>query len=307
MRTPIFNRFRGMLSPDREDKPAQQRRKAGWYRQQFEKTNAAIVHRVMETFGEWLSNYDLLAQLRLLENYVTFNPAQYNELFDQELAKVIERTVDPTHRQVLEKMRGFDWMAYIGGSVRHAGYRDYREGQEKIHDLAVKLLTGKLFRGFDERTSGPMLLRFKSSVKNAILNLLEKERTRRHYLPTVSIHQQFEPGTVTPDDLPARSSPAHDEEVIEKFRELVHNRLGDLGLAILDLRLAGEETKSLVGSPAVGSPGRYVVKRQVQEIKKLAREFAVSMGDMGLLRRVEKAMEDQAATVRKRLNRPVAG
>ena len=35
-------------------------------------------------------------------------------------------------------------MSYIGASVRHAGYRDYRKGQERIHDVAVKLLTGTL-------------------------------------------------------------------------------------------------------------------------------------------------------------------
>src|SRR5208283_864158 len=100
----------------------------------------------------------------------------------------------------------------IAASVRHAGFHDYREVQERTHDLAVKLLTGKLFQGFDERTSGPMDLRFKRSVSNAIRNLAEKERNRKHYLPSVSIGQEFEPGGVTADDLPARSSPAHDDD-----------------------------------------------------------------------------------------------
>ena len=40
----------------------------------------------------------------------------------------------------------------------------------------MKLLTGKLFQGFDERISGPMDSRFKMSVGNAIRNMVEKER-----------------------------------------------------------------------------------------------------------------------------------
>ena len=71
--------------------------------------------------------------------------------------------------------------------------------------------------------------------------------------------------------------------MIEQFRDLVRDRLGDLALAILDLRLDGGETKSLVGSPAVGSPGKSVIKRLVQEIKKLGYEYAASLGDRHIL------------------------
>ena len=83
----------------------------------------------------------------------------------------------------LNVCRGFNWLAYIAGSVRHAGYRDQREVQERTHDVATKLLIGMLFRGFDERTSGPMDLRFKRSVSNAIRNMTELERNRRRLLP----------------------------------------------------------------------------------------------------------------------------
>ena len=255
----------------------------------------------MLNFYDWLSRLRLLDRLRLLENYVTFDPKAYNRLFDEELEKVIARVANPAHRQALERMRSFDWMAYLAASVRRAGYRDYREGQEKIHDIAVKLLTGKLFWGFDERTSGPMDLRFKRSVANAIRNAIEKDNNRRRLLPTVAIQQAFELGGIAADDLPGRSAPDQDEKVIEDFRQLVRDRLGDLGLAVFDLRIAGGETKSLVGSPTLGSPGKYVVKRLVQQIKRLAREYAISLRDATLLRRIEKAMADEAATIRKRL------
>ena len=57
----------------------------------------------MHTFWQWLS------QLRLRpldETYVTFDAPQYNQLFDQELEKVIGRVRDPTHREALEGMLG---------------------------------------------------------------------------------------------------------------------------------------------------------------------------------------------------------
>ena len=110
----------------------------------------------------------------------------------------------------------------------------------------MKLLTGKLFRGYDPRIHGPMELRFRRSVGNAIRNLVAKEKTRRRYLPSVPIAQEFVPGSVTPDDLPAKSAQDDDSKVIENFRELVRRRLGGLGLAVLDARLGGEEMKSLV-------------------------------------------------------------
>jgi hypothetical protein len=252
----------------------------------------------MHTFVEWLS---LLNWPTLSETYYGLDPTEYNRLFDQELERIVLRVSDPAHRQALERMRGINWTAYIAASVCRAGYRDQREIQERTHDIAAKLLTGTLFRGFDERTSGPMDLRFKASVGNAIRNMVEKERNRRRYVPTVHIGQEFRPGGITAGDLAAPSSPVHgDERVIQRFRDLVRHRLGDLAVAILDLRLAGGETKSLFGSPMVGGAGKSLIKRLVQQIKQLAYEFAVSLDDPVFLRRIERAMADEAATVQKR-------
>ncbi len=61
-----------------------------------------------------------------------------------------------------------------------------------MYDTVAKRLTGAFFRGLDQRTSGPMELRFKRSVASAIRNLVVKERTRRHYLPTIPIGQRIE-------------------------------------------------------------------------------------------------------------------
>jgi hypothetical protein len=245
-----------------------------------------------------------LAALRLLgETYYSFSAADYDKLFSDELEKLIRRVHDPAHRRIMERMRGFNWVSYIGASVRHAGFRDQREVRERIHEVVVKLLMGKLFTGFDERTSGPMDLRFKRSVANAIRNLVEKDKNRRRYLPTIPISHEFRPGTVTADELPARSWDSgddNDERIVNDFRELVRKRLGRLAVAVFDTRLAGGETKSLVGLPALGSPGTWTVKQIVREIKSLAREYAVMVGDSELLRRIEKAMAGEAETVEKR-------
>ncbi len=244
----------------------------------------------MQTFQEWSRLQSLLEAA-----WYSFDPQAYNTLFDSELEKVIARVKDT---QALERLKGFDWLSYIVGSVWHAGYRDQRERDEKTHEVVVKLLMGKLFRGYDPLRHGPMELRFRRSVGNSIRNIVEKERNRRRNIPSVPIAQEFTPGCATPDDLPAKSAHDDDSKVIENFRELVRRRLGDLAVAVLDVRLEGGETKSLVGCPSLGSPGRWVIKRLVAGIKQLAREFF--RGDPDLLRRVEKAMEAEGETVGRR-------
>lgn len=245
----------------------------------------------MQTFWHWLAN--------LQETFYSFNPQEYNRLFDEKLEKVIAKTRDPAHRQALERMRGFGWMGYIAASVRNSGCRDQREVQERAHDIVVKLITGGLFRDYDERRHGPMDRRFRNSVGNAIRNMVEKERNRRRFLPTVPIDQAAEPsGTTSGND--------GGEKVIRDFRRLVKRRLGELGAAVLNARLAGGETKSLVGSPALGSPGRWGIKRTVQEIKELAREYAAALGDPGFMRDIERAMGRAEETVAKRLTSTAA-
>jgi len=99
----------------------------------------------------------------------------------------------------------------------------------------------------------------------------------------------------TTEDILSRVVP-HEEGVIGSFRQLVLDRLGDLGVLVLDLRLAGGETRSLVDCPAVGSPGRREVERVLRRIKNLAQEHAGSVGgDWDLLRRIEVAMEEEEA------------
>jgi hypothetical protein len=78
----------------------------------------------------------------LIENYFSFDPQQYNQLFRDELQKVIQRTSDPHQGHTLEEMADFDFVGYISASIRRSGVQDQREIQEKTHDLVTKLLIG---------------------------------------------------------------------------------------------------------------------------------------------------------------------
>jgi hypothetical protein len=102
---------------------------------------------------------------------------------------------------------------------------------------------------------------------------------------------------LTVEDILDRSVP-HEDGVIGKFRQLVLHRLGNLAVLVLDVRLAGGFVMSLVGCKAIGSPGRREVERAVNGIRRLARKQAASADDWVLLLRIQRAMEEEAATFR---------
>jgi hypothetical protein len=231
-----------------------------------------------------------------------FDPLAYNRLFDDQLERLLPTLTNPAERNRLKQMLGFGWTGYIASALWNAGFREQGQREELLHDIVVKLLVspGGLFRNYDEARHGPLDLRFKRSVGNAVRNIVEKQRNRRRYLRPVSIGADFAPGIVRSDDLPARPEGDSDATLIEKFRELLHSRLGSLALGIFDARLDGEETKGLVGLPQLGSPGIYQVKQAVQQIKTLARAFAQAQGDPAFLRQVERLMKAETATIERR-------
>jgi hypothetical protein len=231
-----------------------------------------------------------------------FNPVAYDRLFDDQLEKLLPNLTDSTERSRLEKLLGFRWTNYIAASLRNAGFRDQGDVEEKTHDVVVKLLIspGGLFRNYDPQRHGPLDKRFKASVANAVRNVVELQKNRRKYLRPVPIHTDFVPGGVRADDLPDRPEGNYDATLIEKFRQLLKFRLGNLALAVLDARLDGQETKGLAGQPALGSPTTFAVKQTVQQIKNLARAFAQAQGDPAFLHDVERLMAAEAATVERR-------
>lgn len=243
----------------------------------------------MKTFCEYFSDLALLSRLR--ETYFSFDPAQYNQIFDDELGKL--SVSSPEHQEAISRMKDFNWVGYIARCVRNSGYVNQREVQERTHDIVVKMLVGGLFRDYDERQHGFFNLRFKRSVSNAIKNMIEKDRNQRRLIPIIPIER--------PDDLPASAGRDDDNALIDGFRRLVRDRLGELGAAVLDAKLQRREIKGLVGREDLGRPGRFVIKRVVGEIKALAKEYAQQLGHPALLRDIERAMNREAATVAKRL------
>lgn len=94
--------------------------------------------------------------------------------------------------------------------------------------------------------------------------------------------------------------------MINDFRQLVRQRIGELGVGVLDGFLQGIERKALVGNPDLGRPGKFVIKRVVQQLKALAREFAQRRGDPAFLRDVQRAMERESETISRRIRSTAA-
>jgi hypothetical protein len=100
----------------------------------------------MKTFWEWLSDAALIARLGLIEANYGLDPKSYVAMFNDELYKAIARASDAKQRRALEKMRDFDWFGYIRSLLGN----DEEEMQERGRDIAMRLLLGTLFTGFDE-------------------------------------------------------------------------------------------------------------------------------------------------------------
>ena len=249
----------------------------------------------MKAFTDYLvvRTDDLAYLLHLFEVSSEFPRGAYNALFNQQLETLVAQISDPPMKRLLEPALATDWTGYIAKSLRNAGFKDH-DIDPLVHEIIVRLLIqpGNLFRGWSGQ---PIEGRFKVAVRNAVLNLVEKTRARKRNIPSISIGQEFEPGGVMPDDIAARSTPG-DDEMIESFRRLVSDRLGRLALAMLDLRLEGGETKSLVGAEEFGRPSAYRIKQIVQAVKTLAREY----GGEDFQTMVEKAMEREAETAGRR-------
>ena len=246
----------------------------------------------MITFLDWLIAYDTTeALLRLLESAEYFDPQNYNPVFEGELAKLLDRIHDPELQKQIEAMRGFDFGNYIARSLVRAGFRN-DDVETYFHDLIVKLLLspGKVFRNYDPSRHGPLERRFRASVWNGIRNIVEKIQNRQKRVTHVD-------PSVMAERNPTREPYSG---VLDDFRKFVAEKLGSLAAAILDQRLEGRDTKDMVQSAEFGNPSVYSIKREVGEIKKLAHRFAMESGDPMFLRRVEKAMAGEAATIAKR-------
>ncbi|WP_166820075.1 hypothetical protein [Thalassoroseus pseudoceratinae] len=253
----------------------------------------------MHTFFEHVRIVRLAEQLYLLgENVYDLDFDAYDQLFATELKRLAMQVRHPATRAQLEDMaEKFKFSRYIATSVRRAGFSDEQEVNQITHDIASTLLLGKLFE-FDPAEI-PFAARFKTSVANAIRNVVAKQRNQRRLIPSVPISD--EPGIGIPSsELAGRNLAGADEGLIDDFGDLVHQRLGALGSAVLRAKLDGDEVKGLVGAVELDDPSSYRIKQVVIAIKQLAKEFARQRGDEDFEQRIERAMDAERRTVEKR-------
>ena len=249
----------------------------------------------MQSFWQWLS------QLYPLDpTWSSSSILRNDRLFDGELEKVIAES-DPACRRVLERMRGsrLDGGYRLDGQARQLPR--FRGGRGEDARNRGKLLHGTLFTGYDERQHGPDGPAIQVRRGERHPNIVQKEQTRKRLLPSVSIGQEFVPGDVPAEDLPAPVAPTTTMKVIHDFRKWRGNGWVISLFAVLDARLDREETQSADRqSVPLGSPGKHRIVTVVAGIKALAREFAASLDDSELLRRVERAMAGDGRRRRRR-------
>ena len=242
----------------------------------------------MKTIEQWLERLDTAARLQFLEVAEFFRPESYNSVFQKELEELLNRIPNSEAKQQAEELRNYDFSNYILHCLRAAGIRGDDAVQEHFHEIAIRLLIqpGKLFH-WNPETHGPLIRRFKAATWNAVRNIVEKNRNRRKWMLNADPVAMAE----------RHPSKETDSTVIDVFRRLIRQRLGELALQILDQRLSGGETKKLVG---IGTASAFYVKKTVAEIKELAQRFAAKIGDNNFADMVSKAMATEAETIEKR-------
>ena len=253
----------------------------------------------MNTFIEHLRQIRIARQLQTLsENFYDLNHDAYDQLFATELKRLSLQAKDPKAKGHLEDMANdFKFTAYVTSSVRQSGVQEEQERNQRTHDIISQLLLGKLF-DFDPDQI-PFIARFKTSVTNAIRNQNAKQTNRSRLLPSIPILN--EPGVgISAGEIAGGEGPPVDDGLIDEFRSLVNAHLGTLGTAVLDLRLDGGETKSLIGSAAYSQPTSYQIKQTVIAVKQLAREFAKQRGDEEFVGMIARAMGNERRTVERR-------
>lgn len=246
------------------------------------------VHRYgMDTsFNAFLFHRSPLVLVREVSDL--FDRDAYNDLFRREISKLLQQPLGEQDIRDLLALKDFDVVGYIDRAVRRAGFRD-PDLDPLVHDLFVRLfVSGKAITGWKPGT--PLIARVKLSIANGIKTLGKKSaklRRRSHDLP---------------EDLPEdkHDLPAGTDEQIERFRKYLHDTHGPFPLRVFDMRLHGEDVKTLL-SQGISS---YRVKSTVAAIKAAAKSFAMNDPSFALM--VDRAFAKEQATLAKRFRKASA-
>jgi hypothetical protein len=225
----------------------------------------------------------LLRRLPLQEVSEMFPRYVFNDLFRQECDKILaSENLNAEVREDLMKIKIIDLVGYTDSSLRRSGVGDW-ELDEAVSDILVRLLVspGPLFKKWDRK--GPLSARLKVGLKNSIITLAKRRQKQKRF-------QEL------PDTVPGR--PCRDDiGMINAFRESLQRQYGDAHLAVLDVRLAGNDIKGLIGSREI--PSSYRLKQIIKDIK----GFVVGWGDSCLERAVSQMQVKEQETLKKRFSR----
>lgn len=227
----------------------------------------------------------LLDRRPLTEVSELFPREAMNQLFHREIDRAVQHTHDPAIIDDLRQLRAMDFVGYIDSALRRSGIPD-EQRDEAVQRIVVRFLVtpGSLFRKWNGQT--PMSARLKKSITNTVITMGQraaKSRRRSRELPP---------------DLASREEASKDD-LIHAFRDWLRVRYGEPAVRVLDVRIANEDIKSLIGSE--GIPSSYALKRIVQGIKAAAMGWTRSDPELNFL--VQKMMGEEEKTLGRRFGR----
>lgn len=239
----------------------------------------------------WLQEQCLRDNQLLFEVTKDFPTKSINTMFYYGLRQAVERLANSNQQGAsnpyvsqLQELEDFNWVGYVSRSLRSAGVKEH-DIDSITSEVVVKLLhyPGKLFTGWNGQ--GPILARFKTSVRNAAINAGKSlHRQVRRRLQSFS-----DPGVeaVAPVNNP--------EDVIAKFKAWVQLRLGRTAAEVLDHISLGGEVKELVGQDGLTS---YRIKKIVRDLK--AELLVFGKDDPDMLQRVRQLLAQEEEVLNKR-------
>ena len=217
-----------------------------------------------------------LSTADLVEVSELFPKQKINDLFIKEIDQLIRQR--PNDPEDLRELRAMDLVSYIDAALRRSGFQDH-DRDELVNEIVTKLLMGRFFRGWH---GGSIVARFKASVRNHIATLAV--RTSRYRRRSGDL----------PVDVPARKQDIDD--LVHEFRAWLRLRYGVTAQQVFDHRLAGGDSKELIGIPGIETS--YKLKKIVQQIKEAAREYGSK--DPEFLSMVERAFAQESETMARR-------
>ena len=217
-----------------------------------------------------------LSTADLVEVSELFPKQKINDLFIKEIDQLIRQR--PNDPEDLRELRAMDLVSYIDAALRRSGFQDH-DRDELVNEIVTKLLMGRFFRGWH---GGSIVARFKASVRNHIATLAV--RTSRYRRRSGDL----------PVDVPARKQDIDD--LVHEFRAWLRLRYGVTAQQVFDHRLAGGDSKELIGIPGIETS--YKLKKIVQQIKEAAREYGSR--DPEFLSMVERAFAQESETMARR-------